>query len=92
MSGGAKAAQTAFAAQTAITGGAIANSLIFQSGPGFVTGVLGAQGSLVGKSAESLAVNLGRSLPVIGLAINAFSLGYDAVQTAEAFTSCRSGH
>lgn len=90
VTGSASAARTAFAVQAGLTVASTVNSAAHLSGPGIIAGILGGQVSLTTKSAELLAVDLGKSLPIVGVAVNAGAAIYDGYQTYEAYAACRS--
>jgi hypothetical protein len=91
VTGSAKAASVAFGAQVGLTASSTGVSIAYKSGPGIVAGILGGQVALAGKSAEALAVDIGKSIPVVGVAVSAGALLYDGYQTYQAYRACLAG-
>lgn len=91
VTGSASAANFAFAAQNGLTALSAVNSVAYNSGPGMIASILGGQVTLTAKTSEALAVDLGKSLPIVGVAVNAGSALYDGYQTYQAYSACRSG-
>jgi len=88
VTGSATAARTAFAVQAGLTVASTAASVGHASGPGIIAGILGGQVALTSKLAESIAVDVGRSIPIVGVAVSAGAAIYDGVQTYQAYSSC----
>ena len=91
VTGSARAASFAFGAQVGLTAASTGASIAYRSGPGIVAGILGGQVALTAKSAEALAVNLGRAIPVAGVFVNTGALIYDGYQTYKAYSGCLTG-
>jgi hypothetical protein len=91
VTGSAKAATFAFGAQVGLTAASVGVSVGYRSGPGIVAGILGGQVALTSKSAETLAVDVGKSIPVVGVAVSFGALLYDGYQTYSAYTGCLNG-
>lgn len=89
VSGSASAAKAAFAVQGGLTALSAVNSAAYKSGPGVVASILGGQVALTTKTAEALAVDFGKALPVVGVAVNAAAAVYDGYN---AYISCGGGH
>ena len=91
VTGSASAARTAFAVQAGLTAASTVTSVAYKSGPGIIAGILGGQVALTSKLAESIAVDVGKSIPVVGVAVSAGALLYDGYQTYQAYSGCLTG-
>ena len=91
VTGSAKAATVAFGAQVGLTAASVGVSVGYKSGPGIVAGILGGQVALTSKAAEGLAVDVGKSIPVVGVAVSFGALLYDGYQTYSAYSGCLTG-
>lgn len=91
VTGSARAATVAFGAQVGLTAASTGVSIAYKSGPGIVAGILGGQVALTAKSAEALAVDVGKSIPIVGVAVSAGALLYDGYQTYKAYSGCLTG-
>jgi hypothetical protein len=91
VTGGAKAATFAFRTQVALTAASTGVSIAYKSGPGIVGGILGGQVALTSKAAESLAIDVGKSIPIVGVFVSAGALVYDGYQTYQAYSGCLAG-
>lgn len=91
VTGSARAASFAFGAQVGLTAASTGASIAYKSGPGIIAGILGGQVALTAKSAEALAVDVGRSIPIVGVAVSTGALLYDGYQTYQAYSGCLAG-
>ena len=91
VTGSARAATFAFGAQVGLTAASTGVSIAYKSGQGMVAGILGGQVALTAKTAESLAVDFGKSIPIVGVAVSGGALLYDGYQTYKAYHGCMTG-
>jgi RHS repeat-associated protein len=95
VTGSARAASFAFGAQVGLTAASTGVSIAYKSGPGIVGGILGGQVALTGKAAEALGeetlLAVGKSIPIVGVAVSTGALLYDGYQTYKAYSGCLSG-
>lgn len=91
VTGTAKQAAFAFGAQVGLTAASTSVSIGYKSGPGIVAGILGGQVALTSKAAEALAVEVGKSIPIVGVAVSTGALLYDGYQTYKAYSGCLNG-
>jgi len=91
VTGSAKAATFAFGAQVGLMAASTGASIAYKSGPGIIAGILGGQVALTATSAEALAVDVGKSIPVVGVAVSTGALLYDGYQTYQAYSGCLTG-
>jgi hypothetical protein len=84
VTGSVSEARTAFAVQGVFTAASTTVSVATKSAPGIVFGILGGQVALTTKSAELLAVNLGKAIPGVGVLVSAGAAAYDGYQTYSA--------
>jgi hypothetical protein len=95
VTGSAKAATFAFGAQVGLTAASTGVSIGYKSAPGIVAGILGGQVALTGKVAEALGeetlLAVGKSIPIVGVAVSTGALLYDGYQTYKAYSGCLNG-
>ena len=95
VTGSAQAATIAFGTQVGLTAASTGVSIGYKSAPGIVAGILGGQVALTAKSVEALgeegALLFGKSIPIVGVAVNAGALLYDGYQTYKAYSGCLAG-
>ena len=91
VTGSARAATVAFGAQVGLTTASAGVGIAYKSGPEIIAGILGGKVALTAKSAEALAVDLGKSIPVVGVTVSTGTLLYDGYQTYKACSGCLAG-